>query len=116
MFPKSIHPLQNSYEQDNYIMNRKIISRWMYLFLLGISVFLIGSCKQAVRSEKEIAQCYWMENYSGQFKWVAANAIHQKVLSQSECYALDSCSGGKGESDGGCYKWSVDADGNGIPW
>ncbi|MGB3327370.1 MAG: hypothetical protein WBA46_00365 [Thermomicrobiales bacterium] len=44
--------------------------------------------------------CWWMENF-GNLDWVPAN------LGYDECKAADSCSGGGGQSGGGCYKWTV---------
>ena len=46
--------------------------------------------------------CYWMENESGRYCWVPA----QWADDYEGCYAMDSCDGGKGESNGGCYKWA----------
>ncbi|WP_293076609.1 hypothetical protein [Okeania sp. SIO3B5] len=57
--------------------------------------------------------CYWMENYTGQYTWVAAP---QGNVDKQQCYALDSCDGGLGESGGGCYKWAMAADNPRIPW
>ncbi len=57
--------------------------------------------------------CYWMENYSGNFNWVDAP---QGNVSKKECFALDSCDGGLGESGGGCYKWALGAKNDRLPW
>jgi hypothetical protein len=46
--------------------------------------------------------CYWMENESGRYCWVPADLAN----TYEGCYAMDSCDGGKGESNGGCYKWA----------
>ena len=55
--------------------------------------------------------CYWMQDhepYAFQYAgW---------VTSYDECYALDSCDGGLGQSGGGCYKWADSADGERYPW
>ena len=59
------------------------------------------------------AKCYWMENYTGQYTWVDAP---QGDISKQECYALDSCDGGLGQSDGGCYKWATAPKADRIPW
>lgn len=53
------------------------------------------------------SQCYWMENYSGKFEWVPANAVYRTVLTKAACHDLDSCDGGSGHSGGGCYKWAT---------
>ena len=54
--------------------------------------------------------CYWMENYTGNYNWIAYDA------SKKECYQLDSCDGGKGLSGGGCYKWAESPDTPGLDW
>lgn len=59
------------------------------------------------------AKCFWMENYTGRYTWVDAP---QGNVSKQECYALDSCDGGLGQSGGGCYKWAESADAPRIPW
>lgn len=46
--------------------------------------------------------CYWMENESGRYCWVPA----EWADTYDGCYTMDSCDGGKGESNGGCYKWA----------
>jgi hypothetical protein len=55
-------------------------------------------------------QCYWMENVSGQFKWVA------NTMSKQDCYRMDSCNGGMKMSGGGCYKWAASPTANPEPW
>lgn len=57
------------------------------------------------------AKCYWMENSSGKYIWVPAENI-----SKVACYNLDSCSGGKKESRGGCYKWATSPEATALPW
>ena len=47
------------------------------------------------------AQCYWLSNVTNQ--WQARPDVDTRQL----CYQLDSCSGGQGESGGGCYKWTA---------
>ncbi|NEQ37391.1 MAG: hypothetical protein F6K40_14410 [Okeania sp. SIO3I5] len=54
-----------------------------------------------------------MENYTGKYTWVDAP---QGNVDKEQCYALDSCDGGLGESGGGCYKWAITADSPRIPW
>ncbi|WP_437516006.1 hypothetical protein [Sorangium sp. So ce1099] len=56
--------------------------------------------------------CYWMDSTSGDYCWVPADW----APTVEDCFAMDSCDGGLGASDGGCYKW---ADGSGedrYPW
>lgn len=47
--------------------------------------------------------CFWMENITGSYCWVDAP---QGKVDKARCKQLDSCSGGDGESGGGCYKYS----------
>jgi len=61
-------------------------------------------------------QCFWMENYSGNFKWVPAETIYHRMLTKQECFELDSCDGGLGKSSGGCYKWATSPDAPRIKW
>lgn len=49
-------------------------------------------------------QCYWMENQTGNYCWVASVIFSAPTI--GDCYALDSCNGGLGQSGGGCYKWA----------
>jgi len=57
-----------------------------------------------------------MENYSGKYLWVEANAVYQRILTERECFYLDSCSGGLSGSNGGCYKWAASPTANPLPW
>lgn len=68
-------------------------------------------CKKGVKP-----QCFWMENYSGNFKWVPASTVYHKELTKQECFELDSCDGGLGRSAGGCYKWATSPDAPRIKW
>jgi hypothetical protein len=61
-------------------------------------------------------QCFWMENYSGKFKWVPASTVYHKALTKQECFRLDSCDGGQGLSGGGCYKWATSPDAPRMKW
>jgi hypothetical protein len=56
--------------------------------------------------------CYWMENTSGNYCWVPADW----APSIEDCFAMDSCDGGLGQSGGGCYKWADGSDGERAPW
>lgn len=62
------------------------------------------------------ATCYWMENYSGQFKWVDGQIGFYRDGGKQQCYALDSCDGGLGQSGGGCYKWAISPAAPRIAW
>ena len=68
--------------------------------------------------QSENCQCYWMENYSGHFKWVSTESIQgmKRNITKTECYKLDSCDGGLGHSNGGCYKWALGPENTRIPW
>lgn len=54
--------------------------------------------------------CYWMDSSSGKNVW----KLMPDVRDQSQCFKLDSCSGGLGASGGGCYKWSTSVDNPGV--
>jgi hypothetical protein len=56
--------------------------------------------------------CYWMENSSGNYCWVPADWAN----TFEECFAMDSCDGGRGESGGGCYKWAESSHANRVAW
>lgn len=58
-------------------------------------------------------QCYWMENTTGNFCWVQAPWGQVDI---NGCFDLDSCSGGRGQSGGGCYKWADCSDCQRYPW
>lgn len=61
--------------------------------------------------------CYWMENASGRYEWVPAEVggiYHGEGYER--CQALDSCSGGLSESNGGCYKWARSAQSAAVKW
>lgn len=84
-------------------------------FMLLVSGFTAAENSLAAPTEQSAAltaQCFWMENTSGQFYWVPAPWARSK----QDCYAQDSCSGGLGQSGGGCYKWAIAAQAPGEPW
>jgi hypothetical protein len=49
----------------------------------------------------EGTQCYWMDNGPGETCW-----IPMPEADRTECKLRDSCAGGGGTSNGGCYKWA----------
>jgi len=53
--------------------------------------------------------CYWQSNVSGEWEF-------QEGLTFEQCYEQDSCSGGLGQSGGGCYKWADGPDAEPSPW
>ncbi len=61
-------------------------------------------------------QCYWMENVSGRYEWVATDVVGFGSFSKEDCFAMDSCDGGLGQSGGGCYKWAKSPQGEREPW
>lgn len=67
-----------------------------------ISNVIVYYCVQKLAQK----QCYWMENYSGEYEWVPANHIYGINLNKEDCFKLDSCNGGLGYSVNGCYKWA----------
>lgn len=86
------------------------------LWVIGFVSLCLTACTNLNHQPAVKAQCFWMENYSGKYSWVQASSIYQKDLTQTECFRLDSCSGGMGESGGGCYKWATSPDANSLPW
>jgi hypothetical protein len=74
----------------------------------------VCGCNQSVSDGKP--QCFWMEIYSGKFKWVPADTIHHRMLTKQECFERDSCDGGLGRPGGGCYKWATSPDAPRIKW
>ena len=54
--------------------------------------------------------CYWMSNLDSH--WQAMPDLETKT----QCFEMDSCSGGEGGSGGGCYKWAAGADAPGQHW
>ena len=83
-----------------------------YNFLFFIVVLF---CNNSYSSQPNY-NCYWMENISGKYEWLLADIIYNKSLSKEDCFDLDSCSGGKGLSDGGCYKWAKSSSDNPSAW
>jgi hypothetical protein len=65
---------------------------------------------------KEAPQCYWMENFSGDSKWVSVKEFLGAKCDKRKCYEADSCDGGLSQSGGGCYKWSKGANGKRQSW
>jgi len=69
--------------------------------------------------EEDLGKCYWMENFSGEYQWIAVEGnLSDTVqgISKKSCFALDSCNGGLGQSGGGCYKWALSNDKMPEPW
>ncbi|WP_440055252.1 hypothetical protein ACSLBF_03685 [Pseudoalteromonas sp. T1lg65] len=58
------------------------------------------------------ASCFWMQNSNG-YPWVPAP---QGKVTKQQCYNLNSCGDGGGQSLGGCYKWAAGADQPPQPW
>lgn len=77
------------------------------LTTLASAVLLLGTANTALAES-----CYWMKNSAGN-PWVPAP---QGQVSEQQCFELDSCDGGKGASNGGCYKWADNANAERHPW
>lgn len=88
------------------------IIKSILVFALCSFMLLVSGFTGAQDSLAATSKCFWMENYSGQYKWVPTD----RASSKEECYALDSCDGGLGQSGGGCYKWATDANATREPW
>ena len=63
--------------------------------------------------QQETGSCFWMENWSGKYFWVP---VKNTTMTKEDCYMLDSCDGGLGYSNGGCFKWAVTPDSPRLPW
>ncbi len=86
--------------------------KWIFFVLIFLNLI---SCHSSFFAKKE-ASCYWMENYSGEFKWVSTQKALGKKYDKNACFEADSCDGGLGLSGGGCYKWANTADAPRIGW
>lgn len=104
MSAEAIDTLEIFYFGDINAM--KIMTKSILSSILGLG-FLVAAGSSFAGSA-----CYWMENTSGN-PWVPAP---QGNISKQQCYDLDSCDGGKGQSGGGCYKWATSADAQREPW
>lgn len=82
------------------------------MLLLSLSILSFNTLAHSTRNE---FQCYWMENLSGGYEWVPTVTVLGS-LTKEECYAMDSCDGGLGYPNGGCYKWAQSANGPREPW
>ena len=69
-----------------------------------------ASCRDATH------KCYWMESRTGRWEWVPTMDVLGTGDTKEACFALDSCSGGLGQSGGGCYKWALSPDDDGVNW
>lgn len=74
-------------------------------FALGVS-----ACTTAPREPQVQAACYWMTPDGA--GWQAMSHVDTKQT----CFALDSCSGGLGQSGGGCYKWARGTEAPALAW
>lgn len=90
----------------------KISIKSVLTFALSCVFAIVTFFISADSSMAASAQCYWMES-SPPYSWVPAP---QGNISKQECYNLDSCGGGLGQSGGGCYKWAISSDSPGTPW
>ena len=91
----------------------KSIAKSFLVFSLSCLMVVISFFISSDSSLADTGKCFWMENYTGNYTWVDAPYGN---VDKEECYALDSCDGGLGQSGGGCYKWAITADGDRIPW
>ncbi|MFZ5630323.1 MAG: hypothetical protein ACOY5B_14425 [Spirochaetota bacterium] len=91
--------------------------RKVLLLVFSSIVILAPLMGQAQKAKAPTYSCYWMENASGRFEWVPAEVGGMYGGEGYErCFALDSCSGGLGESSGGCYKWARAANAPAVNW
>lgn len=80
------------------------------LNIIGATALLATAAACATAPAPARAACYWMTNDGAQ--WVEFSEVRTKT----QCFALDSCSGGQGLSGGGCYKWAPGAAAPAEPW
>ena len=73
------------------------------------------SLKCATGPIRENPTCFWMENKSP-YCWVPAEQGFYRGGGKSQCFNLDSCDGGQGASNGGCYKWAYSESSRRIDW
>jgi hypothetical protein len=112
-----IFPLPSTFQ----VKNMNIIKSFFVVCVSALAVFGLSGCGVFIKNDaqkNEICQCYWMENYSGKYKWIPSKSIRgmKREITKTECYELDSCDGGLGRSNGGCYKWAFGAENTRIPW
>ena len=77
----------------------------LLISIFGFSIFAAGNAFAA-------DSCFWMDPDKDN-TWVSTP---QENVDKQQCFNLDSCDGGKGESGGGCYKWAADANAERQPW
>ena len=73
------------------------------------------SLKCATGPIRENPTCFWMESRSP-WCWVPAEQGFYQGGGKSQCFNLDSCGGGQGASNGGCYKWAYSESSKRIDW
>ncbi|WP_437682337.1 hypothetical protein [Sorangium sp. So ce131] len=56
--------------------------------------------------------CYRLDDVGGEDCWIATD----EAPSIDECFAMDSCYGGLGQSRGSCYKWADGSDAPPYTW
>lgn len=88
---------------------------WTSLLIAGALALMLPGCAtttpETPGSRTAAAQqCYWLSNEGA--GWVA----RPDLTDAETCFEMDSCSGGGGMSGGGCYKWTVGADGAQTAW
>lgn len=71
---------------------------------LAFALSVSGCAMLGIGQPREANACYWLSNVTNEWQdWPQA-------ATRQDCFALDSCNGGRGESGGGCYKWAASAD------
>lgn len=90
-----------AYRDSQCLKNNQIDTWCNYQLNITRADFLRTSYRQTDNNYS----CYWMENYSGRYKWVPFPSIRSK----QECNNADACSRG-----GACYKWAASASEQGV--
>lgn len=80
------------------------------LFLAFGAASCITINNHGTMARQESFSCYWMTQDGA--RWVSFRGVTTK----DECRMLDSCSGGEGQSGGGCYKWAASATAPAQKW
>jgi hypothetical protein len=113
--------IKNTSDRIFQMKSMNTIKSFFVVCIFTFVAFGLSGCGSFIKNDvqkNETCQCYWMENHSGEYKWVPSESIVgiKRKITKTECYKLDSCDGGLGYSNGGCYKWAFGAEDNRIPW
>ncbi len=87
---------------------------WVYLYFPDWGEFRrqwpISEVERGSTPTQSFA-CYWLSN-DARPTWRPMS----NIATREQCFAQDSCNGGQGGSNGGCYKWAAGPDEPRQPW